>query len=502
METGLTKQQIIAELSKSPHGELKEYLSIGQRAAKTEAEFFAHLIAWDRINGQVRNAKTALPIVSLSIAGFPDELAENSLAHLTMLNPRELLGAYRFALEVRLPGRMRSFRRLIAAYLDDKQKNWPRFERLALQHRKVLKELYALIDAYCGDKAQPLLFGFDRKTKKRLPFPEGSLFWIVANLQHMSAIEAAGAIIENRIPFLVARGALGAKAKEPELVLALLKAMTPNEVINNTKAFQQMGVKTDPALRGAFEAALERASKSTSNVLKTTAAVDAIEDEDLKEKLRGVQERQIQKFGGVDGRWLVLADKSGSMSQAIEVARHISSILAKMVKGKVWLTFFDIVPNTIDVTGLPLDAIMEKTKYIIANGGTSIGCGLQRMLDEGVEVDGIAIISDAGENSTPIFPAVYKKYSARFGKDVPVYLYRCDGDRPEDQSHFLLRTMEREGIDMQCFDLRGSKVDYYSLPNLVATMRTSRYSLIEEIMATKLLTLRDVFKGQVAVQSA
>ena len=130
METGLTRQKIIGELSRSPHGELKEYLHIGQQAAKQEPEFFAHLIAWDRLKGQVRDSKVALPIVSLSVTGFPEELSENSLAHLSLLNPRQLLKAYRFALEVKCPGRMRALRRLISGYLADKEKNWPRFERL------------------------------------------------------------------------------------------------------------------------------------------------------------------------------------------------------------------------------------------------------------------------------------------------------------------------------------------------------------------------------------
>jgi hypothetical protein len=49
-------------------------------------------------------------------------------------------------------------------------------------------------------------------------------------------------------------------------------------------------------------------------------------------------------------------------------------------------------------------------------------------------------------------------------------------------------------IDMQVFDLRGG-IDYYSLPNLVATMRTNRYSLIDEVMAVPLLTLDKVFKN-------
>lgn len=502
MEGGLTKQKIIAELSKSPHGKLDEYIVVGQQATRQEPEFFAHLIAWDRVKGQIRDAKVALPIISLSLGTLPADLAENSLAHLTLLNPRELLRAYRFALQVKLPYGMRTLRRLIAAYLHDKEGNWPRFERTALQHRAVLKELYALTHTNCGSRAQAVLYGYDRKTKQHLPYPSGSLFEMMAHLKDMTPAEAAGTIIERKIPFLIARGALGAKAKEPDLVLALLKRMTPNEVVNNTKALQSMGVKTNPALRGAFEEALKRTASSTSNVLKASTAAEAIEDEDVKEKLRGVQERQIQKLGGVEGNWLVLGDKSGSMAECIEVARHVAATLAKMVKGKVWLTFFDTMPTTIDVTGLPLDTIAKATRHITANGGTSIGCGLQRMLNEKEIVDGIAIISDAQENTAPLFAGVYRNYAQLAGKDVPVYLFRLQHGRSGWDDRDLAVSMRAANYDLQEFDLRGGKVDYYSLPNLVQTMRTNQYSLIDEIMSTKLLTLRDVFKQQAVAHTA
>jgi len=496
METGLTKQKIISELSKSPHGKLDEYIVIGQQATRQEPEFFAHLIAWDRVKGQIRDAKVALPIVSLSLGTLPTDLAENSLAHLTLLNPRELLRAYRFALQIKVPGNMHTLRRLIAAYLSEKEENWPRFERLALQHRKVLKELYALTHSNCGSKAQAILYGNDRKLKQKLSYPAGSLFEIVARLKDMSAAEAAGTIIERKIPFIIARGALGKKANEPDLVLALLERMTPNEIINNTQAFQRMGVKTNPALRGAFDAALKRASASTTNVLKASRAAEAIEDEETKEKLRGVQERQIQKLGGVEGNWLVLGDKSGSMAECIEVARHVAATLAKMVKGKVFLTFFDTMPTALDVTGMSMDTIKSATRHVTANGGTSIGCGLLRTLERKEVVDGIAVISDAEENEPPFFADVYKKYSEFVGKEVPVYLYLL-GRKP----HAFGQLMSRAGFDLQEFDL-PRQVDYYSLPNLIQSMRTNRYSLIDEIMETRLLTLRDVFKQQAIAHTA
>ena len=57
MEKGLTKQKILAELAKSPHGDLMEYVDIGRQAVSTEGKFFAHLIAWDRTHGQIRDSR-------------------------------------------------------------------------------------------------------------------------------------------------------------------------------------------------------------------------------------------------------------------------------------------------------------------------------------------------------------------------------------------------------------------------------------------------------------
>jgi hypothetical protein len=71
-----------------------------------------------------------------------------------------------------------------------------------------------------------------------------------------------------------------------------------------------------------------------------------------------------------------------------------------------------------------------------------------------------------------------------------VYLYKIHGtDYPEHYERF------KHGGDVHEFDLSSGTPDYYSLPNLVATMRTNRYSLVDEIMATKLLKLSDVIKN-------
>ena len=445
----------------------------------------SHLTAWDRTHGQIRDSKVALPIIGLATL-TDEELIDNALAHIALLGPRELARAYRFGLEIRLPGKIRQLRRLVESYLHEKEqeKGW---DHLAIQHRGTLRELYSLAHAKPEkERTNVVLYGrnFD---KTKAPLPKGSVFEVVANLKNMSPTEAAGSIMKYHIPFLIAMGALGAKAKEPDLVQALIQAMSPTELTTNVKMLEKLGLKTNPALRGAFDAALAKAATSNKATLKTTKAAEAVTDVALKEKLQGLQDKQIKALGGPEGNWLVLADKSGSMSRAIEASRHVAATLAKICQGKVYLVFFDTSPMTVDVTGLPLDAIQKATRHITANGGTSIGCGLNRMLSEKVEIDGIAIVSDGEENTAPRFADTYKRYCEFAGKQVPVYFYHCEG------SGSFAHELNREGIEMQTFDIRGG-VDYYSLPNLASTMRTKTYGLVDEIMATPLLSLNDVLK--------
>lgn len=495
-EQGLTKQRILSELSKSTHGSLKDYLPLGTQAVRQEGEFFQHLIAWNFKHGQVRDSKVALPVIGL--AGEKDaELVDNSLAHIAMLGPRELLKAYRFALEVRLPGSMLRIRNLVKAYLQEKEEDrgW---DHIAIQHRNVLKELYSLTHTKTvKERTNIVLYGrlWDGKTKA--PQPKGSVFEVVANLRNMSSTEAAGAILKFKIPSMIALGALGEKAKDEALVLALINRMSATELTTNVKMLEKLGLKTNPALRGAFDQAMAKAATSKQNTLKTTAAVEAVEDEVLKEKLRGLQAKQIKAAGGPEGDWLILADKSSSMSHAIEMARHVAGSLTSFVKGKVALVFFDTMPRALDVTGMSPDQIKKATEKVIAGGSTSIGVGLNSILLAKVMVDGIVIVSDGGENNAPYFADTYKKYAKFVDKDVPVYFYQLSGDPDR-----LSINMHAAGIEMQTFDFRGSKMDYYSIPNTVQTMRANPYGLVDEIMATPLVTLSSVLKTTGALVTA
>lgn len=478
MEAGLTKQSIIADLTKSPHGELAQYVPVATKAVASDPAFFSHLIAWNHRKGSIRDAKVALPVLALTDAALVQdhELRDNALAHMADLGPREFARAVEFSRQVPVRGRAR-VKGLIERYLREREASQTRFSGVAMQHRAVLKRLYVLGHVKPNQFARDVLF----EGKKP------GVFGVIASLHTMTPTEAAGAIMQHRIPFLVAQGALGARAKDPAVVQALIGAMSATELVTNTKALERLGLKTDPGLRATYEKALEAAKDSgKAPVLKTTRAAEAVGGS-TGEKLQAMQEKQLDKLA-VKGNWLVLCDKSGSMTDAIETARYVASVLARVAEGDVHLVFFDTVPYYHCVTGKSLEQIKELTKRVAADGGTSPGCGLQLALDRKLQVDGIALVADLNQNRPPEFTDVFRRYCAFLGKEVPLYAYQLRGDSPT-----LINSTRAAGIDMQVFDLMGG-VDYYSLPTLVQTMRVNRYDLIQEVMDTPLKRLGDVFK--------
>lgn len=489
METGLTKNQVISLLTRSPHGELNAYAPIGKQAANDDPNFFAHLVAWNARKGAIRDAKVALPILALtSEAGYADaELRDNALAHVASLDPRNMVRAVRFAKTAEAHGRRTAISRIVERYLSTLEANPGRFTRVALQHRGSLLELYTLLHVKPGQIAKDILF--DRK--------KVGVFADVANLKNMSPTEAAGVIVGKRIPFLVVQGALGAKLKDPELLQALITVMSPTELVTNSKKLVQLGVNESPALRATFEKALAEAAQSnrtSGSTLKATRAAEAVGGV-VGEKLLGLQEKQVDKLG-MKGDWLVLADKSSSMTEAIEIARQVADVLARAAEGAVHLVFFNTAPTYYNVTGKTLDEISAITKREVANGGTSIGVGLQYALEKSLVVDGIAVVSDGAENSAPMFAPQYKKLCESLGKEIPVYLYWMKCHQPSkynnDPDTMATNCLEAD-VSLQTFDLRKG-VDFYSLPNIIATMRTNRFGLVDEIMETPLLRLADVFK--------
>lgn len=474
----VSQTQMVNQIIHIGHGDLNIYRDVGLEAAKYEPELLAHLIAWNEKKGQVRDSKVALPIIALR-GEYDEEYFQNAVAHLLIQSPRELLKACEYHKSLRVPvtdGGGKLLKYGVERFIREREKKRVWWDRTVLQHRKAMKALYAFYHIKPNKRAQAVLFD-----KKKI-----GVFKTVSQLKCMKPDEAAGAILNQKIPYLIAIGAMGGIKDKPEVVMALMEQMTGNELVTNTTMLERMGVFDNPYgyLKAAYDKAIERAEKD-KRMSKTKANVAAKKTKGkASKKLQSLDKEKRSQMGGIEGDWLVLGDMSYSMHSSIEVAKFISAEIAEQVKGKVHLVFFNTSPRYYDVTGLTIDEIKGKTRSIRANGGTAIGCGLEMLMDKNEIVNGIVICSDGGDNTAPNFGHAYRRYITKMGIEPTVYHYHVPGDR---------NVLGCQKVQMTKFEL-GSKVDYYQIPNLIQTMRTSKYSLVEEIMDVPLLTINDVYK--------
>jgi len=480
-ESVFTKPQIIAALTQSPHGNLDAYAPIAAQAVATDPDFYAHLVAWNALKGQVRDAKVALPVLGLVPPVDPVHL-ENALAHLVALDPREFLRALTFArTQNGVSGRR--LRRVVALYLRDLEAVFPSWERMAVQYRDALKTLYTRWHVNASPFARRLLVEGAAETTDR------SRFGVIKALPTMPAEEAAEAIRRLRLPFLVVSSLMGRRLGEQPIMAAVIERMSPTDLVRQAKALKRRGVLDHPELRAVYERAIEAAARKPGRAqratLKATKAADVVEtagDPRTAGLLRRLQERQLDALGGVSGRWLLLADRSGSMSSAVDLAKEIAAVLARMASNVV-LIYYDTSPQRFEVSGKTLEEIRALTRHIRPAGGTDAWCGLEPSIASREVFDGIAIVSDGGENTPGRFAQVFERYCAVVNAEPTLYLYRVDGDADR-------LSPQLPGI-MTVFDLKGQNMDYHSLPNLVQTMRTGRHSLTDEIYATPLVTLAE-----------
>jgi len=504
-----TKQSMISELIKSKHGDLKDYVSITLKVAKEDPEFLAHLISWNLIKGEIRDSKIALPIINLrSLKKGDSEFAENAVASLMTLDPRNLVKAYKFNKELSeeglhiTGGHRRLLEEAMKKYLEIREEKIGWWIRTAVQHRSSLKELYTVSHYNPSTIIYPSLKKEDpditvQEILFEKNFPVNSIFYAIANLKNMQPSEAAGTILNRNIPFQIALGSLGVKKedfeKNPEFILALINGMSGQQLINSTKFLESIGVFRSKMLKSEYDKALTRATKDKKvSTLKASKAMKSLEEndpdinKDIIEKLSKLQEAKISQKT-IEGDWLILGDCSGSMQSAVKLAKEIASYITKSVAGKVYLIFFNTEPRVFDVTGKKLEEIEKEAKHIQAWGGTSCGCGLKYLQDKNIIINGIALVSDGGDNTSPLFHDAYKNYCKKLDIEPTVYLYHVHGD-----SDYLSQYCKKANIPVEFFNME--KTDYYALPNLVATMKTSRYSLMDEIMNFPLLTFDKIFE--------
>jgi hypothetical protein len=367
----------------------------------------------------------------------------------------------------------RRFKGAVSSYLQNLEQHPVRFDRAALRSRDDLKHLYASLRLAPGARAQAILFD-------EQPPPDSPLAHLKLLAQESTPAEQARLIVEHRIPYTTAVGAI--KSMTPSILVALIDVMSPQEVINHLASLKKRGAFDNKQVKALIEEKLRQAEsdKRVSTLKATRAAASVDLDDETEAVLTEVTDRRVAQMPRIVRSTALFVDKSSSMHEAIEVAKEVAALVSAVCDSFRVLAF-DSAVFEVSARGTERSAWEQAFRMVRADGMTSIGAPLAKLARERHAVEQVVIITDMGDNTAPLFHDAYAQYEQAMGIGPQVIIVAVGGSNPR----FLSQMAER-GIPYTTWSFAG---DYYSLPNLLPLLAMpSRAELVEQVMAVPLPT--------------
>lgn len=459
---------LLNSLMTTPHRKLETVASLHRDMLAKDPLFYGHVAAWYQKHGDVRDHQ------ELFIAHLlQSELGQHRDAGFMLLQdlpPYQVARVVDF-MKQHLHRFPRSARTAVTQYLRDREARPEHFDRAALRARKAMKHLYATAHIKPDARADAILF-------KDNP-PEDSLAFKARRIAAAPADQQAALLVEYRIPYTIGVGLV--KQVTPSVLVALIAGMSPQEVINNVKSLKARGALEHAEVKALIDEKLAQAASSKRiSAYKASVAAEAAEtDAETTERLQMITQAQVRSRGRIRRSTALLVDKSGSMTMAIEVGKRLAALISTVTDAPLFVYAFDTMPYAIETKDGTLAEWEAAFKHIKADGGTSIGCGLEALRRKGQTAEQIVIVTDEGENAAPYFTRVYEQYCQELNVRPTVLIIKVG-----TSSTFLEGQLQTIQAPLETFTFAG---DYYSLPNLVPLLaRPSRLELLMEIMDTPL----------------
>jgi len=353
----------------TPHRELGKVAALHDDLAKRDPLFYGHLAAWYQRNGDVRDHKEVF-IANL----LTSELEEQRGAGFMLvqeLPPYQVARVVDF-LKTHKHKVPRSARTAVTRYLRKREANDAQFDRAAVRAREAMKHLYATLHVKPGPRAEAILF-------KGQPPADSLAAALKALAKTEDPLAQARLIVEKSLPFTVAVGAL--KKVTPTVLVALVNAMTPQEVINNLKALKARGAMDAPEVKALIDRKLDEARTSGRvSAFKALVAADAADmDDETRARLEAITNEQVKKKGRITKPTALLVDKSSSMNEAIEIGKQLAALVSGVAEGGLTVYAFDTAPYRVKAKGPDLTDWEKAFAPIKAGGATSLGAPLEAM---------------------------------------------------------------------------------------------------------------------------
>ena len=461
--------EMLNSLLTTPHRKLEQVADVHKEMVGMDPIFYGHLAVWYQRSGDVRDHKEVF-VGNLLASDLPEH-RDAGFVLLQELPPYQVARVVDFlkTLRGKLP---RSARTAVTRYLRKREADPAFFDRAALRQRKAMKHLYASLHIPPGARADQVLF-------KDTP-PEDSLAHVIkAVAKAETPAEQARLIVEHNLPFTIAVGAVSKLT--PTLLVALINAMSPQEVINNLASLKKRGALDHKEVKALIDQKIERAATSDRvSAYKARVASEVADlDAETQARLEKVTDEQVKKRGRITKPTALLVDKSSSMENAIELGKRLGALISGIAEAGLTAYAFDTAPYPVKAKGDTLGDWERAFGHIRAGGATSVGCALEAMRLRKEAVEQIILVTDEEENTSPYFADAYEAYKGEMNVAPNVIIVRVG-----NASTWVEQKLQEKRVQVDTFRFEG---DYYSLPNLVPLLaRPSRLELLLEILDTPL----------------
>lgn len=499
--------QLLNAFLSCPHRDTDQIKEIHQRVQQNDPVFYAHLASWYKRNGEIRD-HIEIFCSLLSIDPFLDnrEVGLGLFQQLPIYLKGRVLGFIK-GKEVKIrekTGRKKkigkksvdevriqkktvglfknpptAFKKEVEKFLRYLEADNDRFDSASLRNAKDLKGLYASLKIRPSARANSILF------KKK--YPEDSKMNVLKQISEAkSPAKAAELIVQHKVPYTTAVGLIDKLT--PSITVALINNMSPQELLTNIASLEARGALDNAETKKLIEAKLEKAQKSKNvSALKSKQAkkTGRIKNEEIAKKLDQVADVQVKKRGVIKVPTAIFVDRSGSMSDAIEMGKQCAVLVSGATEAPLYVLVFDNMPREIRAQGKTLTDWEKAFASVRPGGNTSIGCPLQALLRSKIYVDQIVIITDGGENATPFFHDVYREYVKTMNVKPSVVIIQVGGYYGGFESK-----LTKEGIEVETY--KPDANDYYGLPGLIPLLsRKSKLDLLMEILETPLVKRKE-----------
>lgn len=282
------------------------------------------------------------------------------------------------------------------------------------------------------------------------------------------------------------------------IVSAAIEAgsFSDKDLINYSPTLEQLGLLNVPEVRARWELAIKNAENMRAlNIATRVRSAKNIE------KLKEGADNSLKKAGDEvmrNMRVYVIIDRSGSMKDAIDVAKEL---LAKFIQAfpldKIHVSQFNTTGAEIEIKHRSAAGVANALKGITATGGTDYAAGIRAIQHRKPNDDEDVIILFIGDEGAPNFPRAVRNSGLR---PMAFGLIKVASSIYEEKRFAVQETAA--SLKIPCIKINNDTFnDPYAIPNTIRTLiastpvgerisdgaRRQRSSMVEEILKTPLL---------------